>query len=146
MYARWPSFRNLILLTILNFHHTIQSPLYNKLLVFTIFFFKFKKFYFLYNLQFLFFLFKHCSKLHDLIETVVSLRRSLRLEDLAAEARAKAEIRNILGNRKKLLLEVGRMVRLGRLLRTRLKEPLCHQRQVRQRLFRKRLGSRIKKN
>ncbi|OAD58516.1 SEC14 domain and spectrin repeat-containing protein 1 [Eufriesea mexicana] len=73
----------------------------------------------------------HCLKLHDLIETVASLRRSLRPEDLAAEARAKAEIRDILGNREKLLLEVGRMVRLGRLLRTRLKEPLCHQRQVR---------------
>ncbi|CAD1476297.1 unnamed protein product [Heterotrigona itama] len=74
----------------------------------------------------------HCSKLYDLIKTVASLRRSWRPEDLAAEARAKAEIVIILDNREKLLLEVGRMVRLGRLLRTRLKEPLCHQRQVRQ--------------
>ncbi|XP_043525686.1 uncharacterized protein LOC122536948 isoform X6 [Frieseomelitta varia] len=70
----------------------------------------------------------HCSKLYDLIKTVASLRRSWRPEDLAAEARAKAEIVIILDNREKLLLEVGRMVRLGRLLRTRLKEPLCHQR------------------
>ncbi|XP_076385572.1 uncharacterized protein LOC105662897 isoform X4 [Megachile rotundata] len=70
----------------------------------------------------------HCSKLRDLIEAVGLLRRSSRIEDLAAESRARAEIRDILGNREKLLLEVGRMVRLGRLLRTRLKEPLCHQR------------------
>ncbi|XP_017882397.2 SEC14 domain and spectrin repeat-containing protein 1-B, partial [Ceratina calcarata] len=70
----------------------------------------------------------HCSQLRDLIEAVASLRRSLKPEDVTAEARAKAEIRDILGNREKLLLEVGRMVRLGRLLRTRLKEPLCHQR------------------
>ncbi|XP_015434391.1 PREDICTED: SEC14 domain and spectrin repeat-containing protein 1-B [Dufourea novaeangliae] len=75
----------------------------------------------------------HCSKLRDLIETVGCLRRSLKTEDLAAESRARAEIRDVLGNREKLLLEVGRMVRLGRLLRTRLKEPLCHQRQVRRR-------------
>ncbi|KZC12047.1 SEC14 domain and spectrin repeat-containing protein 1 [Dufourea novaeangliae] len=72
----------------------------------------------------------HCSKLRDLIETVGCLRRSLKTEDLAAESRARAEIRDVLGNREKLLLEVGRMVRLGRLLRTRLKEPLCHQRQT----------------
>ncbi|KOC67436.1 SEC14 domain and spectrin repeat-containing protein 1 [Habropoda laboriosa] len=77
----------------------------------------------------------HCSKLCDLIEIVVSLRRSSKPEDLAAEVRARAEIRDILGNREKLLLDVGRMVRLGRLLRTRLKEPLCHQRQVRQRSY-----------
>ncbi|XP_043587396.1 SEC14 domain and spectrin repeat-containing protein 1-B [Bombus pyrosoma] len=85
----------------------------------------------------------HCSKLHDLIKTVASLRRSLKPEDLAAEARAKAEIRDILNNREKLLLEVGRMVRLGRLLRTRLKEPLCHQRQVRPRscMFRKKFSA-----
>ncbi|XP_054013283.1 titin isoform X3 [Hylaeus anthracinus] len=70
----------------------------------------------------------HCSKLCDLIESVGCLRRSSKAEDLAAESRARAEIRDILGNREKLLLEVGRMVRLGRLLRTRLKEPLCHQR------------------
>ncbi|XP_043261539.1 uncharacterized protein LOC122402644 [Colletes gigas] len=70
----------------------------------------------------------HCTKLCDLIETVGCLRRSSKAEDLVAESRARAEIRDILGNREKLLLEVGRMVRLGRLLRTRLKEPLCHQR------------------
>ncbi|XP_076636076.1 uncharacterized protein LOC143349064 isoform X2 [Colletes latitarsis] len=70
----------------------------------------------------------HCTKLCDLIETVGCLRRSSKVEDLVAESRARAEIRDILGNREKLLLEVGRMVRLGRLLRTRLKEPLCHQR------------------
>ncbi|XP_076384943.1 uncharacterized protein LOC117223969 isoform X3 [Megalopta genalis] len=70
----------------------------------------------------------HCSKLRDLIEAVGCLRRSVKTDDLAAESRDRAEIRDILGDREKLLLEVGRMVRLGRLLRTRLKEPLCHQR------------------
>nr|XP_033332552.1 uncharacterized protein LOC117223969 isoform X8 [Megalopta genalis] len=70
----------------------------------------------------------HCSKLRDLIEAVGCLRRSVKTDDLVAESRDRAEIRDILGDREKLLLEVGRMVRLGRLLRTRLKEPLCHQR------------------
>ncbi|KAG7188140.1 hypothetical protein KM043_013361 [Ampulex compressa] len=72
---------------------------------------------------------EHCSRLRDLIETVGSLRRATKDEDLAAELRARTEIRDILGNREKLLLEVGRMVRLGRLLRTRLKESMYHQRQ-----------------
>ncbi|KAK2586836.1 hypothetical protein KPH14_009775 [Odynerus spinipes] len=71
----------------------------------------------------------HCSKLRDLIEIVGSLRRARKSEDLASECRARAEIRDILGDREKLLLDVGRMVRLGRLLRSRLKEPVCHQRQ-----------------
>ncbi|KAF7387331.1 hypothetical protein HZH68_013008 [Vespula germanica] len=71
----------------------------------------------------------HCSKLRDLIEIVGSLKRARKNEDFASECRARAEIRDILGDREKLLLDVGRMVRLGRLLRTRLKEPVCHQRQ-----------------
>lgn len=33
-------------------------------------------------------------------------------------------MREVLKNREKLLVDVGRTVRLGRLLRTRLKEPL----------------------
>ncbi|KAL2747703.1 titin isoform X1 [Vespula maculifrons] len=76
----------------------------------------------------------HCSKLRDLIEIVGSLKRARKNEDFASECRARAEIRDILGDREKLLLDVGRMVRLGRLLRTRLKEPVCHQRQVRRRI------------
>ncbi|XP_015607040.1 titin isoform X3 [Cephus cinctus] len=68
----------------------------------------------------------HCTRLVELIDTVGSLQRgSMDSESMEA---AKVQIRDILGNREKLLLEVGRMVRLGRLLRTRLKEPLCHQR------------------
>ncbi|XP_046833264.1 uncharacterized protein LOC124430549 isoform X4 [Vespa crabro] len=70
----------------------------------------------------------HCSKLRDLIEIVGSLKRARKNEDFASECRARAEIRDILGDREKLLLDVGRMVRLGRLLRTRLKEPVYHQR------------------
>ncbi|KAI4499907.1 hypothetical protein M0802_005163 [Mischocyttarus mexicanus] len=76
----------------------------------------------------------HCTKLRDLIEIVRSLRRARKNEDFVSECRARAEIRDILGDREKLLLDVGRMVRLGRLLRTRLKEPVCHQRQVRKRI------------
>ncbi|KAL2729461.1 titin isoform X1 [Vespula squamosa] len=76
----------------------------------------------------------HCSKLRDLIEIVGSLKRARKNEDFASECRARAEIRDILGDREKLLLDVGRMVRLGRLLRTRLKEPVYHQRQVRRRI------------
>jgi hypothetical protein len=36
-----------------------------------------------------------------------------------------AGMHKFLTTRERLLLEVGRMVRLGRLLRTRLREPLC---------------------
>ncbi|XP_011496099.1 PREDICTED: uncharacterized protein LOC105360796 [Ceratosolen solmsi marchali] len=48
--------------------------------------------------------------------------------EAASSLRPKLEIRDVLGKREKLLQEVGRMVRLGRLLRSRLKEPLAHQR------------------
>lgn len=37
--------------------------------------------------------------------------------------RRKSKLRKYLGSREKLLVEVGRMVRLGRLLKSRLKEP-----------------------
>lgn len=46
---------------------------------------------------------------------------------LAAEpdqARRRVRLRKLLASRERLLLEVGRMVRLGRLLRSRLREPL----------------------
>ncbi|KAK7590725.1 hypothetical protein V9T40_002338 [Parthenolecanium corni] len=36
------------------------------------------------------------------------------------------QLRNTLQQRENILLEVGRMVRLGRLLKSRLREPLCH--------------------
>ncbi|XP_031789486.1 uncharacterized protein LOC100679567 isoform X4 [Nasonia vitripennis] len=94
----------------------------------------------------------HCSKLREMIETVsafspkrsrsVTPLRSASASPEAVEAptsvttttttsaptsRHKAEIRDVLTKREKLLPEVGRMVRLGRLLRSRLKEPLAHQ-------------------
>ncbi|XP_018360288.1 PREDICTED: titin isoform X3 [Trachymyrmex cornetzi] len=69
----------------------------------------------------------HCTGLQNLAETVTALYHSAKDEDAAAKARIKESIRNILDNREKLLLEVGRMVRLGRLLKTRLKEPLYSQ-------------------
>ncbi|XP_067210497.1 uncharacterized protein zormin isoform X3 [Linepithema humile] len=68
----------------------------------------------------------HCTRLQNLVETVTALHHVAKDEDLT-KSRIKADIRDILDNREKLLLEVGRMVRLGRLLKTRLKEPLCHQ-------------------
>lgn len=63
------------------------------------------------------------------METVVVLHR-IQKEENAGESRFRTGIRDILDNREELLLEVGRMMRLGRLLRTRLKEPLCHQQYV----------------
>lgn len=55
------------------------------------------------------------------------LYRAVKDEDATAKSRIRTDIRDILDNREKLLLEVGRMVRLGRLLKTRLKEPLYQQ-------------------
>ncbi|XP_018338023.1 PREDICTED: titin-like isoform X4 [Trachymyrmex septentrionalis] len=69
----------------------------------------------------------HCIGLQNLAETVTALYYSAKDEDATAKARIKDSIRDILDNREKLLLEVGRMVRLGRLLKTRLKEPLYSQ-------------------
>lgn len=57
----------------------------------------------------------------------MALYHSVKDEDAAVKARIKESIRDILDNRETLLLEVGRMVRLGRLLKTRLKEPLYSQ-------------------
>ncbi|XP_066595673.1 SEC14 domain and spectrin repeat-containing protein 1-like [Prorops nasuta] len=73
----------------------------------------------------------HCSRLNELISMVESLKTVTEAEGFTFESKTRAEIREILGNREKLLMEVGRMVRLGRLLRSRLKEPLIQQRQVR---------------
>ncbi|XP_020293894.1 SEC14 domain and spectrin repeat-containing protein 1-B [Pseudomyrmex gracilis] len=66
----------------------------------------------------------HCVRLQNLMEAVTSLHRVAKDEDTAAKSRVRTGIRDVLDNREKLLLEVGRMVRLGRLLKTRLKEPL----------------------
>lgn len=73
---------------------------------------------------------QHCTRLRNLLETVAVLHRVTKDEDATAESRVRAGVRDVLDNREKLLLEVGRMVRLGRLLKTRLKEPLYHQRYV----------------
>lgn len=64
------------------------------------------------------------------METVTALHRAAKSQDATTESRIKTDIRDFLDNREKLLVEVGRMVRLGRLLKTRLKEPLHHLRQV----------------
>ncbi|XP_019884311.1 titin isoform X6 [Camponotus floridanus] len=69
----------------------------------------------------------HCARLQNLVETVTTLYRATKDEDAVAKSRIRTDIRDILDNREKLLLEVGRMVRLGRLLKTRLKEPLYQQ-------------------
>lgn len=58
------------------------------------------------------------------MEEVTTLHRVAKDEDATAKSHVRTGIRDVLDNREKLLLEVGRMVRLGRLLKTRLKEPL----------------------
>ncbi|XP_055539489.1 SEC14 domain and spectrin repeat-containing protein 1-B [Wyeomyia smithii] len=60
---------------------------------------------------------EHCTKLYELKENV------LRIGDIEETNRRKVRLRKCLGSRERLLVEVGRMVRLGRLLKTRLKEP-----------------------
>ncbi|KAJ8687535.1 hypothetical protein QAD02_023329 [Eretmocerus hayati] len=91
----------------------------------------------------------HCTQLSEMIDTVGSfLPRRTRsgtpqvrtkspdawsIEESTPstfQLRAKTEIRDVLSKREKLLPEVGRMVRLGRLLRSRLKDPLTHQRML----------------
>ena len=57
-------------------------------------------------------LWQHCNQLRELMETVKVVFHG-------------AGLHKFLTVRERLLLEVGRMVRLGRLLRTRLREPLC---------------------
>jgi hypothetical protein len=60
---------------------------------------------------------EHCAKLEQLKESV------LKLKDIDERERRIAKMRKYLAVRERLLVEVGRMVRLGRLLRTRIKEP-----------------------
>uniref|UniRef100_A0A182JBL2 SESTD1-like spectrin repeats region domain-containing protein n=1 Tax=Anopheles atroparvus TaxID=41427 RepID=A0A182JBL2_ANOAO len=60
---------------------------------------------------------EHCTKLHELKECV------LRIGEIEEMGRRKVRLRKYLATRERLLVEVGRMVRLGRLLKTRLKEP-----------------------
>ncbi|KAL6255449.1 hypothetical protein P5V15_013784 [Pogonomyrmex californicus] len=69
----------------------------------------------------------HCAGLQNLMKTVTALLHSAKDEAIAAKTHVRENIRDILDSREKLLLEVGRMVRLGRLLKTRLKEPLHQQ-------------------
>ncbi|EEB18960.1 Hyaluronan mediated motility receptor, putative [Pediculus humanus corporis] len=61
---------------------------------------------------------EHCKQLKELRNSVQELTK---IEDANKK---KLKIRKLLHNREKLLMEVGRMVRLGRLLKTRLKEPV----------------------
>jgi hypothetical protein len=60
---------------------------------------------------------EHCVKLEQLKSSV------MKLKDIEDEERRIQKLRKYLAMRERLLVEVGRMVRLGRLLRTRLKEP-----------------------
>ncbi|CAG9840250.1 unnamed protein product [Diabrotica balteata] len=61
---------------------------------------------------------EQCNQLRDLREAVATIP----LMDLA---RKKTRVDYYFGKREKLIVEVGRMVRLGKMLRSRLKEPLC---------------------
>lgn len=60
---------------------------------------------------------EHCTKLEQLKVSVFKLR------EIPERERKIMKLRKYLASRERLLVEVGRMVRLGRLLRTRLKEP-----------------------
>ena len=60
---------------------------------------------------------EHCTKLKDLRSTVTSIA------DIDDTNQRRLQLRKYLTSRERLLVEVGRMVRLGRLLKTRLKEP-----------------------
>ncbi|XP_053676354.1 SEC14 domain and spectrin repeat-containing protein 1-B [Anopheles nili] len=60
---------------------------------------------------------EQCVKLRELHECV------LRIGEITEQTRRRTRLRKYLATRERLLLEVGRMVRLGRLLKTRLKEP-----------------------
>lgn len=62
---------------------------------------------------------EHCNQLRDLREAVATIP----FMDLVKK---KAKVNHYFGVREKLMVEVGRMVRLGKLLRTRLKEPLYY--------------------
>ncbi|KAJ8898124.1 hypothetical protein PR048_003484 [Dryococelus australis] len=63
---------------------------------------------------------RHCVQLRELVEAARAMEQ--REEDAGSR---RARLHKFLTARERLLLEVGRMVRLGRLLRTRLREPLC---------------------
>ncbi|KAE8746088.1 hypothetical protein FOCC_FOCC007212, partial [Frankliniella occidentalis] len=65
---------------------------------------------------------EHCKQLRDLAAAVPGLAAALAAE--TDPSRRRGRLRKFLGSRERLLLEVGRMVRLGRLLRSRLREPL----------------------
>lgn len=60
---------------------------------------------------------EQCNQLRDLREAVATI-------SLMDMAKRKAKIKCYFAAREKLLVEVGRMVRLGKLLRSRLREPL----------------------
>lgn len=59
---------------------------------------------------------EQCIKLSKLRESVIDIM------DFDDPDERKNNLKICLGNREKLLVEIGRMVRLGRLLKTRLKE------------------------
>lgn len=66
---------------------------------------------------------KYCGQLRELMETVQTIQD----ENNNNASKHKGRLRKCLVSREKILLEVGRTVRLGRMLKTRLREPLCVQ-------------------
>lgn len=61
----------------------------------------------------------HCNQLRDLRENVATI-------PLMEMCKKRARVRMYFDVREKLMVEVGRMVRLGKLLRSRLKEDLYY--------------------
>lgn len=60
---------------------------------------------------------EHCNQLRDLREAVATI-------PVLNLSKKRLKIQQYLQDRERLMVEVGRTVRLGRLLRSRLKEPL----------------------
>ena len=62
---------------------------------------------------------QHCHQLKELTNNFIS---AVSEED---SNKKKSQLKKTLADRENVLLEVGRMIRLGRLLKDRLREPLC---------------------
>uniref|UniRef100_A0A8D8YY29 SEC14 domain and spectrin repeat-containing protein 1 n=1 Tax=Cacopsylla melanoneura TaxID=428564 RepID=A0A8D8YY29_9HEMI len=63
---------------------------------------------------------EQCDQLHELMDLA-------KTESLGT---SRGKVRKLLANRERLLVEIGRMMRLGRLLKTRLREPLSSETKI----------------
>ncbi|KAL1456789.1 hypothetical protein WDU94_001490 [Cyamophila willieti] len=63
---------------------------------------------------------EQCDQLHELMD----------LAKTESVGTSRGKVRKLLANRERLLVEIGRMMRLGRLLKTRLREPLSSETKI----------------